>query len=272
MDYLFSNNYICHFTMLRSDIIKRLKLRKEFDGAQDYDLFLRACSETALQLPQASNQIVHIEKVLYHWRCHQQSTAANPASKSYAYDAGRRALQDLADRYKMNAEAVELQHVGFYRLNYRQDIFLSREDIGCVGGRLIDSKSHRLCGGMYRKDGSLVYEGLHQGFSGGLQHRAVLQQDAFAVDIRCISVRDDMIPVFESITGVKYRDTYSGPAASAGVQKGAADTDAGALEEWSSFSGEEITAMSLSFSEQVRKRGLRVLWDPQAVIYVTNNS
>ena len=45
MDYLMSNNYICHFTVMRADIIKRLKLRKDFDGAQDYDLFLRACAE-----------------------------------------------------------------------------------------------------------------------------------------------------------------------------------------------------------------------------------
>lgn len=60
MDYLMSNNYICHFTVMRADIIKRLKLRGEFDGAQDYDLFLRACAETALFMPQASGQIVHL--------------------------------------------------------------------------------------------------------------------------------------------------------------------------------------------------------------------
>ncbi len=251
MDYLLSNNYICHFTMLRADIIKRLKLRKAYDGAQDYDLFLRACAEAALESPMESGQIVHIGKVLYHWRCHSASTAANPASKTYAYDAGRRALQSLMDSCKISARATELPHVGFYRLEYDRDVFSQRPDIGCVGGKLLD-KRHRLCGGMYKKDGTLVYEGLPEGYSGGYQHRAVLQQDAFAVDIRCIAVRKELIPVFEEVTGVKYVDTFYG--------------EAGSDERWSGFSREDIARVSISFAEQVHKRGLRVLWDPQVVI------
>ena len=50
MDYLFSNNYICHFSVMRADVIKRLKLRKQYDGAQDYDLFLRCCA-AEIRLP-----------------------------------------------------------------------------------------------------------------------------------------------------------------------------------------------------------------------------
>jgi glycosyltransferase involved in cell wall biosynthesis len=250
MDYLFSNNYICHFTMIRSDIIKRHKLRKSYDGAQDYDLFLRICSEAALQLPMASSQIAHIEKVLYHWRCHDGSTAANPTSKTYAYEAGCRALQKLADDYRLGAEAKELQHVGFYRLDYNGNLFLTRTDLGCVGGKLID-RNHRLCGGMYRKDGSLVFEGLREGFSGGLQHRAHVQQDCYAVDIRCIAVRDDLIPVFEKITGVSYVDTFN---------------DAGTVNDaLAALNDEEIRERSLKFAEEVHRRALRIMWDPQAV-------
>ena len=240
MDYLMSNNYICHFTVMRADVIKRLKFRKEYDGAQDYDLFLRACAEAALNMPLASGQIAHISKVLYHWRCHDASTAANPGSKDYAYDAGRRALQSLADSYKIKATAAQLKHVGFYRLNYDPDVFSQRGDIGCVGGKILDKRG-RLCGGMYTKEGKLVFAGLPEGFSGGLQHRAVLQQDAYAVDIRCIKLRDDLVPVFGEVTGRKLSSTFE------------------------DLSQEEIASLSLRLAGEVRKRGYRIMWDPEIV-------
>ncbi len=263
MDYLFSNNYICHFAVMRADVIKRLKLRSKFDGAQDYDLFLRACAEVCLQMPLAANQIAHIDKVLYHWRCHQGSTAANPASKSYAYEAGRKALQDIADRYGIAAKAEHLQHVGFYRLDYDgmgaaatgvetddasvKDIFASRPDIGCVGGKILDKKN-RICGGMYRKDGTLAFAGLPEGYSGGLQHRAVLQQDAYAVDIRYIAVRGGLVQAFEEATGLKYEN---------GLARGTV---------LATLSREEIVKLSLKFAAEVHKRGLRVMWDPKFAI------
>ena len=284
MDYLFSNNYICHFTVMRADVIKRLRLRSEYDGAQDYDLFLRACAEACLTMPLAGSQIAHIDKGLYHWRCHQGSTAANPASKSYAYEAGRRALQDLADRYHIAAKAVHLQHVGFYRLEYEgfaaagaddgvntsgektsadggiETFFRSRPDLGCVGGKILD-KRNRICGGMYKKDGSLVYAGLPEGFSGGLQHRAVLQQDAYAVDIRCIVARSDLVQVFEEVTGMKYVD---------GLRRTGTNVEHEVIhdvnDELMKLSQEEVTCLSLKFAAEVRKRGLRIMWDPQTYV------
>ena len=292
MDYLFSNNYICHFTVMRADVIKRLRLRSEYDGAQDYDLFLRACAEACLTMPLAGSQIAHIDKVLYHWRCHQGSTAANPASKSYAYEAGRKALQDLADKYGIKARAEHLKHVGFYRLEYEEfclsksddsssisdtdgcmnvsgeeiageagieTFFRSRPDVGCVGDKILDKKN-RICGGMYRKDGSLVYAGLPEGFSGGLQHRAVLQQDAYAVDIRCIVVRSDLVQVYEDVTGIKYVEGLRGNHTDA-----AKDSSVGANIELLKLSQEEAVRLSLEFAAEVHKRGLRVMWDPQMV-------
>ena len=59
--------------------------REEFDGAQDYDFIFR-CVEN-------SKEIVRIPKILYHWRTHRQSTADNPASKLYAFEAGKRAIE-----------------------------------------------------------------------------------------------------------------------------------------------------------------------------------
>ena len=87
-ELLLTNNYICHFTVIETAFLKELKLRSGFDGAQDYDLVLRAYA--------AGGQFVHVPKVLYHWRCHEASTASNPQSKRYAYEAGQRARAETS--------------------------------------------------------------------------------------------------------------------------------------------------------------------------------
>ena len=100
LDLLRSNNYICHFFVVRRSIVEKAGgFRKEFDGAQDYDFIFR-CTEKA-------NEIVHIPKVLYHWRCHQDSTASNPQSKLYAFEAGSRAIMEHYHRMGIEAEKVE---------------------------------------------------------------------------------------------------------------------------------------------------------------------
>ena len=83
LDLLRSNNYICHFFVVRREIAEKTGgLRPEYNGAQDYDYIFR-CTEMA-------GKIVHIPRVLYHWRVHSASTADNPASKLYAYEAGKK--------------------------------------------------------------------------------------------------------------------------------------------------------------------------------------
>ncbi|MCR5404270.1 MAG: glycosyltransferase [Butyrivibrio sp.] len=246
MDYLLSNNYICHFTMIRADVIKRLKERGSFDGAQDYDLILRACAEAALKTPDSGAQIVHIDRVLYHWRCHSQSTAANPGSKTYAYEAGQRVLEAFLSENGISGRVEQLPHVGFYRVEYEPDVFSARPDIGCVGGKLLNRRN-RLAGGMYTKEGRVVFEGLFEGYSGGLQHRAVLTQDAFAVDLRCVLLRKELIPVFERLTEEKYRE---GELLLAGK------------------SPEEVRRLSLDFAGEVKKLGYRILWDPGMVLRI----
>ena len=202
-DLILTNNYVCHFMVMESELIKRLELRKEFDGAQDYDLVLRAVSE----LKETPEAIVHVPEVLYHWRCHENSTAENPQSKLYAYEAGRRALQDFADRSGYRAKAVSLKHLGFYRLDYAGDIFGSRKDLGAVGGRLV--RDRRVCGGCMDAEGNVRYQGLKEHQSGYL-HRAVLSQDAEAVDIRCIRISPAFRKDFEKITGAQYKEDQEG--------------------------------------------------------------
>ena len=100
IDLLCSVNYICHLFVVSHDLAAQLGgFRQEYDGAQDYDFIFR-CTEKA-------KEIRHIPKVLYHWRCHKDSTASNPESKLYAFDAGARAIMDHYKRVGIEAERVE---------------------------------------------------------------------------------------------------------------------------------------------------------------------
>ena len=90
-DLLRSNNYICHFLVFKRELLEQVGgFRTEYDGAQDFDLVLR--------LTEKAKCVVHIPKVLYHWRSHDASTATNPMSKLYAYEAGKRAVEDHLKR------------------------------------------------------------------------------------------------------------------------------------------------------------------------------
>ena len=86
-DFLLSYNYLCHFTTLRREIVERAGgFRPEFDGAQDYDLFLRVSELT--------NRIRHLPRILYHWRRSETSTSDNIRRKPQALEAGRRAVEN----------------------------------------------------------------------------------------------------------------------------------------------------------------------------------
>jgi GT2 family glycosyltransferase len=90
-DYFLSCNYVCHFTLIRRELVKQVGgFRSEFDGAQDYDLFLRVTERT--------NRIHHISRVLYHWRRTLTSTADNIQCKPGMLDAGRLALEGHLER------------------------------------------------------------------------------------------------------------------------------------------------------------------------------
>ena len=85
IDMLRSQNYICHLYGVRRELVEKYGMfNSEYDGAQDYDFILR--------MSEHSRKIAHVAKILYHWRTHQGSTALNPESKMYAYDAGARAI------------------------------------------------------------------------------------------------------------------------------------------------------------------------------------
>lgn len=111
MDLLCSMNYICHLFVVKKEIVDKVgMLRKEFDGAQDHDFILR-CVE-------AAEHVYHIPKVLYHWRCHMNSTAANPESKLYAFEAGRKAVEEHYIRMGIPAKVEHSNFYGMFRTKY----------------------------------------------------------------------------------------------------------------------------------------------------------
>lgn len=129
IDLLRSMNYICHLFVVKKEIQQRVGLlREEYDGAQDYDFILRCVEQ--------SEQIYHIPKILYHWRAHLQSTAENPESKLYAFEAGKRAIEAHLKRCGLKANVEMGPYLGLYRVKY----YVEKEPLISV---LIPNKDHQ---------------------------------------------------------------------------------------------------------------------------------
>lgn len=252
LDLILSNNYICHLLVLKRQLMQELGFRSVCDGAQDYDIVLRAVNvmlgkdrqrTSRLELP-----VAHIDKVLYHWRCHEQSTAENPASKQYAYDAGKRALEDFLRARGWKGTVVHLRHLGFYRVEYQPDLLSNRPDTAVVGGKLLDKKN-KITGGIYNADGEPLYQGIHKEFS-GYMHRAVLQQEAEMIDIRCMKVSQPAEAVLEELIGLPYLQ-----------HPGTGRFD------WRDCLNDDVNYLDLSrrFCEKIRALGYRIVWDPNMI-------
>ena len=136
-DTLMGVNYICHLCVLRKSLVEKLGgFRKEYDGSQDYDLFLRVVEST--------KEIYHIEKVLYHWRQTATSTAGYLGNKSYAYLAGKRALEDSLKRRKIKGQVLDNLRVSTYLVKYetkrpKVSIIIPMRDQAKVSRRCFES-------------------------------------------------------------------------------------------------------------------------------------
>jgi glycosyltransferase involved in cell wall biosynthesis/2-polyprenyl-3-methyl-5-hydroxy-6-metoxy-1,4-benzoquinol methylase len=113
-EFLFrSQNMICHLGLYRRDVVERAGgFRLGFEGAQDYDLAMRCIEQLE------PGQIIHIPRVLYHWRIHEGSTAKGGDQKPYAAEAGLKALNEHLQRQSLAAEA-ELLPMGMYRIRHQ---------------------------------------------------------------------------------------------------------------------------------------------------------
>lgn len=249
LDLILSNNYICHFLVMKRQLMQELSFRSVCDGAQDFDLVLRGVNYLLGKDKKRNRKkelpIAHIPRILYHWRCHEGSTAENPESKRYAYDAGKRAVEDFLRAREWRGTVAHIRHLGFYRVNYQPDLLTNRPDVALVGGRLLDRKN-KIAGGIYEKGGTPLYLGLHKEFSGYL-HRAALQQEAELIDIRCMVASPEAEAVLEELLGLPYLKN---------PQNGRFD--------WRDCLREDADYREISkkLCERVRTMGMRIVWDP----------
>ena len=114
-DTLRCQNYICHFSVFKKELMEKLGgFRENYDGAQDYDIFLRM-----LEITDPKN-ISHVPKILYHWRVHNESTAKlNSNAKNYAFEAGKKAIEDHIKRVGLEGTVSKGCIDGIYRIDYK---------------------------------------------------------------------------------------------------------------------------------------------------------
>ena len=113
-DTLMGMNYICHLSCLRTSLVREVGgFRKEYDGSQDYDLFLRILDKT--------KKIYHVPRILYHWRETPSSTSLALGNKSYAYIAGKKALEDTLKRRNIKGEVLDNPMSSTYLIKYKHD-------------------------------------------------------------------------------------------------------------------------------------------------------
>ena len=136
--HLFLNtNYTNHLSVIRRKLVEGVGgLRPEFDGSQDYDLLLR------IHRKFGPLNVSHIDKVLYHWREAAGSTAVSHNSKSYAFEAGRKALQEYVDAGPVPGEVMNIDmRPGFYNHKFTP-AFVTSATI-CVGVASDKEKNQR---------------------------------------------------------------------------------------------------------------------------------
>lgn len=110
-ELLRSQNYINHLSVFERSLIEEAGgWRVGFEGSQDHDLLLRAIEKCG------SRSVVHIPRILYHWRAAEGSTAAEIDNKGYAVDAGIRAIRDHVERIGMDAVVEQAPGLPFYRV------------------------------------------------------------------------------------------------------------------------------------------------------------
>lgn len=267
IDLLLSNNYICHFMVMESRLMKKLLLRREYDGAQDHDLVLRAYMT-------GDNPVGKVNKVLYHWRCHEDSTASNPESKRYAYEAGRKAVQNYLDERNMAGAVIPTKHNGFFRVCYGSlsgkggeinsgtgapevaDIFKNRFDIGVIGGPI--KKHGRIVGGMLDETCTCPLDGTNENFS-GYMHRNSLQQDVYAVDIRQMYLRKELFNLFfAKANEPKYRELFNYDL----TIKSKEYIYAGDYMETRGFDDNMLLDLSVEFCNAAKLEGYLIFYDP----------
>lgn len=114
LDNLRSNNYICHLSVFSAALLAKVggDERAEFNGSQDYDLYLR--------LTEQAQKVVHIPHILYYWRSSPTSVASNISAKMYCLESAMKALRAHYQRVGVPVDDVSMipDTPGFYKTDY----------------------------------------------------------------------------------------------------------------------------------------------------------
>lgn len=118
LDYLRSINYITHFTVIKKDLVDKVGgFRPGFEGAQDWDLFLRITRQLHDNLP----AIQHIPKILYSWRKSSESTASEKyiqKIKNYVYPSQKKSLEEDLKKRGYTGKVLLTEYLGLWRVKY----------------------------------------------------------------------------------------------------------------------------------------------------------
>ncbi len=111
---MLSQNCFSHLGVYRRSLVEKVGgFRLGFEGSQDHDLVLRCSRETT------SKRIRHIPRILYHWRSIETSTAAGGGAKPYAWDAGRRAIEEHLAQKNIHAKVEHASRAdSHYQVKY----------------------------------------------------------------------------------------------------------------------------------------------------------
>lgn len=160
----------------------------------------------------------------------------------YAYEAGRKALADFTFRMGWKADIRHNKHLGFYRIAYRNDVLIHREDLAAVGGFVVHAG--KIASGCYRGQ-PRVYA--------GYMNRMDLYQNVAYLDIRNLEVNKAYFDVYEEVTGHPYECTFT------------AHTSA-PLPQWiRELTPEQLERLNKKLSHKLQAKGARLLLDPEAV-------
>ncbi|WP_165248594.1 glycosyltransferase family 2 protein [Adlercreutzia sp. ZJ141] len=111
VDLLYSCNYVIHLLTVSRFVLDRIERSgSEMDGSQDYDLTLKAL--------EVARGVVHIPRILYHWRVHSFSTNSNPEAKPYTIQSSLEALAGHFSRLGVRIRAEKDEEPFAYKVRF----------------------------------------------------------------------------------------------------------------------------------------------------------
>ena len=156
-------NYMCHVVAVEKECLEAVGgLRKEYDGAQDYDFLLRVSENVG------DDEVVHIPKVLYHWRAGIGSTAATSGNKGYSINASLKALSEHYRRIgRSNIEISQKRGTNYYDIDLNKNLspleilqeymWSTDGSVGIVAPKINYKNKVFSCGLSYSTDGNPQY-------------------------------------------------------------------------------------------------------------------